>query len=264
MNLSQIEVVSTAEKDSGVLSLLIQRHRIRLSNYIVEQCKGKVIRGPFSGMILPHASGGWGDADRGAMALGLYEQEILSLIEKVAPRDCIFVNLGAADGYYGIGMLKAGIASHSHCFEIEQVAREKLKSTAELNGVSSRLSIYDKAGPDFINQIGPHESSVLFVICDTEGAEIEIFSDLRVFSALRYAHIVIEIHDWDESLKKKTQNLIKLASDTHRPNFLKTSSRDLSEIDILRTLDDTNRWMICSEGRPRMMEWCHLRPIGYL
>ena len=261
LSLNQAEFVQIAEQDPGILSMLIQRHRIRLSNYIVQQCGGRVIRGPFTGMILPSASGGWGDADRGAMALGLYEQEILDLIINTAPKDCVFVNLGAADGYYGIGMVKSGRATHAHCFEIDPRAQEKLRALAGINGVQDKLTVYGKAESDFYRQLELSESSNLFILCDVEGYEYELFSNHTIFNVLRNSHIVIEIHDWDTDLKKKTQNLLSHALDSHRPTFFSTGARDLSVIDFLRTLDDTNRWLICSEGRPKLMEWCHLSPL---
>jgi hypothetical protein len=261
MSISQAELVSLAEREPGVLSLLIQRHRTKLSNHIVNRCNGVVIRGPFAGMILPPSSGSWGDADRASMALGLYEQEILDLILKVAPRGCTFVNLGAADGYYGIGMLTSGIAAHAHCFELDPVARQKLLATSAINNVANKISVYGRADSSFYLSIGSFKSETLFVLCDVEGAEFEIFSSKDVFQDLQKSHIVIEIHDWDDSLKMKTQELVSLASHSHRPSFFSTGSRDLSGIECVQSLDDTNRWLICSEGRPKMMQWCHLSPI---
>jgi hypothetical protein len=261
MTQSQAQLVAQAEQEPGLLSLLIQRHRIRLSNYIVQQCHGKVLRGPFTGMILSAGTGGWGDADRASMALGLYEQEILKIIERTAPRGCTFVNLGSADGYYAIGMLHSGIASHAYCFEIDTQARERLLQLAIQNGVAEKITILGKAEVDFYKSIANLDSHNLFVLCDVEGAEFEIFSQQATFDALHKAHIVIEMHDWDESLRRKAQDLVSMATDTHRPSFFSTASRDLSDIELLKPLDDTNRWLVCSEGRPKMMEWCHLTPL---
>ena len=49
-----------------------------------------------------------------------------------------------------------------------------------------------------------------------------------------------------------------------RPFFkvstLKTSSRDLSRFSELSEYSDSERWLIASEGRPRLMSWLRLDP----
>lgn len=255
-------LIATVESKPEVFSLLVLRHRLRLSNHVVACCQGKVARGPFTGMVLPAATGGWGDADRGAMALGLYEQEVLDLITQYSTPGCTFINLGAADGYYGIGMLRSGIASSAYCFEMDDTARAKLIQHARTNGVADRLKVFGKADARFFERLDPLQAGRAFILCDIEGAEFDVFPSADAFLRFKDSHIVIEIHDWSDELKQRTQKLVADASQTHRPTFFRTSSRDLSGIDLLKDLDDTTRWLVCSEGRPKLMEWCHLKPCS--
>jgi hypothetical protein len=60
------------------------------------------------------------------MLLGLYEQEVLTSLFNVPKSHKIFVDLGAADGYYGIGVLVSKHFDQSYCFEISKKVRRLL------------------------------------------------------------------------------------------------------------------------------------------
>ena len=43
---------------------------------------------------------------------------------------------------------------------------------------------------------------------------------------------------------------------------LTTASRDLSKFPELFDYEDSDRWLIASEGRPKLMSWLRLDPRG--
>ena len=77
---------------------------MRISREVFEIFGGVVAYGLFGGLRLQQASIWWGAHDVGAQVLGIYEKEVADLISDLGPRTS-FISIGAADGYYAIGML---------------------------------------------------------------------------------------------------------------------------------------------------------------
>ena len=48
-------------------------------------------------------------------------------------------------------------------------------------------------------------------------------------------------------------------SDSNR-TVIKNAARDLSWIPELDAMNDSDRWLICSEGRPKLMSWLIFAP----
>jgi hypothetical protein len=237
----------------------IRMRRLFLSNLISKRFNNIVHYGPFKGLIL--GRGVWSSTDRAGMILGLYEQEVLNSISKLPKKYTNFIDLGAADGYYAIGVLINKIFLKSYCFEMSRKGQEVIRENAELNHVSNDVIIHGKATSDFYHLI-PNcnlDNSVLLV--DIEGCEFDLL-DHDCLKAFSRSIIFIELHDWlvDDGFFKKNQ-LIERAKLFFNITELTTGSRDLSVFDELRDFSDTDRWLICSEGRDRRMTWLRLDPI---
>ena len=86
--------------------------RRELLPYIFNQTECRVQRGPFSGMtIVPKTS--WGDGDSAAKLLGVYEDELHPAVEDAIKRNPdLILNVGCAEGYYGIGLAARLPESH--------------------------------------------------------------------------------------------------------------------------------------------------------
>lgn len=237
----------------------IDKRRIILSEEINRLFDSTVRYGPFKGLKFS-TDIWWGSADRGSMLLGLYEQEVLESLANVPKKYNTFIDLGAADGYYSIGVLINKLFEYSFCFEISKNGQKVIHKNAELNGVRDKVSIYGIAERTFYEKFTPEllSKSVLFV--DIEGGEFEIF-DKEVFSIFRNSIIFIELHDWffEDSIVK----LDRITTDaTQYFNITKitTTSRNLAEFNELKDFGDTDRWLVCSEGRARLMTWYRLDP----
>lgn len=239
----------------------IVNRRVELGRDFNAKFNGTVQHGLFSGLQLGSDPTWAGFADKSSQLFGLYEQEILQTLETIDKRD-VFINLGAADGYYANGMIIAGKVKMSYAYEIEQESRDILLLNARLNGLSEKVVIRGEAFPDFYRDFKQSELNNSIILCDIEGGEFRLFNS-ETFSHLWSAIIIIELHDW--AFPGETElvaDLICAAEGTHRTKILKMSIRDLSSFEELEVLCDDDRWMICSEGRPRMMSWLLLTPIS--
>ena len=107
---------------------------------------------------------------------GTYEQEIQPIIEKEINKQYeVFINIGAADGYYSIGMALWGNCSKIISFECSQKARDLQYKLAVLNKVQERFSIRDRCEKDDLKNYLKGFKNAL-ILCDIEGYEYELLN----------------------------------------------------------------------------------------
>lgn len=219
------------------------QQRFRLSERLADEFQYEVRYGPFAGMKLARESW-WSAADRGSMLLGLYENEVLQALERADHTHDILVDIGAADGYYAIGCLKAGWVSHSYCYEITEEGRAAIARNAEMNELQQEFGI---------------DPGAVLIIMDIEGSEQALLSkqDLQFISRSKP---IIEIHEDAVPLQFVEETKASAFEVGLAVNFLSTGARVLSSFPELKLWSDDDRWMLCSEGRNRLMRWMVLTP----
>ena len=244
----------------GVIGPFEKRKKF-LSNKLVEKFNGVIQYGPFKGLKFDLESS-WGDGDRASMLLGLYEKEVLISLQNIPNRYKIFIDLGAADGYYGIGTLVNGMFEKSYCYENNVVSQKIIKKNAELNNVASRVLIRGLADKYFYKDFKNDEIDQSILLVDIEGAEFDLF-DKNLFKKFSKSIIFIELHPWifKNNGHEELQKLENDAREYFTIEKITTTSRDLSEFEELKKWSDTDRWLICSEGRPKLMTWWRLDPL---
>jgi hypothetical protein len=238
----------------------IQLRRAFLSRKLNKTFNGVIKHGPFRGMKFVESSW-WGADDRASMLLGLYEQEVLKSLKALPEKYRYFIDIGAADGYYAIGVLVGNLFEKSWCYEVSPWGRSIIRNNAQLNNVSHRLVIREKADSGFEREFSEEDAarSVLFV--DIEGGEFELFSR-ELFEKFRNSVIIIELHDWVFADGRERLDRLRFDAEKYfQITSITTTSRDLSVFEALRDMNDTDRWLICSEGRPRLMTWWRLDPL---
>jgi hypothetical protein len=168
------------------------RHQLRLhaasgqldsAKRFVEVHGPEVRRGPFRGMRY--------EVDRVVAVqklIGAYERELHDWLERaLARRPDRFVDIGAADGYYAIGIARRGVRVEA--FEMSRFARRQLGELAKLNGVT--IHMHGTATAARLRRL-PLDRTL--VLSDCEGAEVDIF-DAETVAALRTATVLIEVHE---------------------------------------------------------------------
>lgn len=240
----------------------IQARRVELARSLYAQFAGEVAYGPFKGTKLASVTH-WGSSVNSHQLLGLYEQELLHALFDVPRTHRTFVEIGSQDGYYAAGALRAGLFDRAHCFETRIEGQKLIADNCKKNGVGDRVEIYGEADRNFTSQVRWSAPALdkSVILCDTEGAEFQIF-DSRLFEIVKGAVIFIELHPF---AVKNGAEAVKELKEAAAPHFviseLTTAARDLSVFPELDGFSDTDRWLLCSEGRPVRMTWLRLDPI---
>jgi hypothetical protein len=237
----------------------VLRRRVELGKLLAVEFNNKVRYGPFRGLKLPEQTRWGAGGDVGSMLLGLYELELLQALQALPRSRSVLVDLGAANGYYGLGALVNRLFEYSYCYERSPASREILREVAAANGLAQRVSIQGAAEPGFWRSI-THPLSDCVVMVDIEGGEFDLLDD-AFFAAFRQSIVFIELHEWFYA--DGAQRLARLRERAARSFAiaeLTTSARDLSTFRELSELSDDDRWILCSEGRGRRMTWWRLEP----
>ncbi len=239
----------------------ITARRVALSRELHERFGGVVAHGPFKGLELaPQAH--WGSGVYSHQLLGIYEKELLDSLCDIPVGYNTFIEIGAQDGYYSIGALRAGMFETAHCFEILEAGRQLIAENARRNGMADKLHIHAEADETLAQALADEgvDLSACVVLCDIEGAEFGVFTP-TMFDAMKGAIIFIELHPFAVADGQAKVAALKAAADA---NFtitqLTTRARDLSVFPELDGYSDTDRWLLCSEGRPERMHWLKLEP----
>lgn len=207
---------------------------------------GLVVRhGPFAGMVYPDRA----DGHAGFLAaklLGSYELELHpALAEAISGSQRQIVDVGAADGYYAVGLaIRAGEGTRIEAFEVDASERRTCRAMAQLNGVADRVVVH---GHCDTRELGRTLDRGAFVLCDCEGYELELLRPDRV-PALESATIVAELHP------AAHPNINQIVTDrfvaTHHVHLLRMQPRDPSQWSELDGWAPNASFLVLSECAP--------------
>lgn len=143
-------------------------------NLLKWRCRGAIQSGPFTGMKYPGVSIGSNSPPK---LLGTYELELHECIRSLtAQRWCRTLVVGAAEGYYAIG-LAVLTGCDVIAFEQEEAGHPWLRKMAEANGTAGRVEIRGRCeSADLIQAIGRDGPNL--IIMDVEGYETVLLADL--------------------------------------------------------------------------------------
>lgn len=205
----------------------------------------------------------WLPGDQGCQLLGLYEQEVCALLWHWSASRRTLIDLGAANGIYGLGLVSTDIFDRSFCYEIDDASREMLAVRANVLGISKRVTLAGDAFTDFKSDLdeGRFDLSESVLLCDIEGGEFDLF-DSTLLARLGDARIIIENHDFIRPERYEASAAFRVRAE---PFFCVTEmfvgSRDLRNIPLISDhWNDSDRWLLCSEGRAKLASWFVLTP----
>ena len=240
------------------LKIIADARRRELLSFMFEKTQGKVQTGPFKGMtIIPFTS--WGDGDTPAKLLGVYEDELHNcIIDAVGRAPDAVINIGCAEGYYGVGVGTLLPDAHHISVDIVPTAVDICSKNFEVNNVAKYECLLRLTSAAWVNQVASKYKQPLLIV-DCEGAETDLL-DPGQAPALSTASIIVECHDCIQA--DITQTLIDRFESTHDIQRIEQKFKDPYQFDFLRELSDCDKWALVHEGRPSAMNWLYMTPKG--
>jgi hypothetical protein len=228
------------------------RREWRMKRRILAKLPGprRVAQGPFQGMgYIPLAA----SSTVLPKLLGTYESELHPAIEEICGAGCDrIVVIGAAEGYYAVGMALRNPGVPITCFEMDPSVRYYLRRLARCNGVRGRLTIAGECTTSGLDAAlaGAERAAV---ICDCEGAEDVLLDPFRVTN-LRRALVLVETHEGmvvgvDRHLRERfaaTHDIEDIRSRLRTPGDLPVAC-DLTDDEAAAAMDEHRRhaeWML--------------------
>lgn len=240
----------------GILTRLLQSwHKHELRRVFRKlSCGGRILvhSGPFQGMELAP------DVDLASNVnkiVGSYEAELHTVIRELAscpPRTII--NVGAAEGYYAVGLARLIANCRVWAFEMDPSQQRRCAETARCNGVQDRVTIRGKCDAHTLAGLDLREA---FLLVDCEGAELEIL-DPSAVASLRQARLLVELHD--AVCPGCSRILWKRFHDTHDMNFISAVARSPSDYACLGAFRRREKMVAVEENRLGVQEWVLMTP----
>jgi len=147
----------------------------------------RVLSGPFAGLAYYNRIV-WGPIT--PKWLGSYELELHPILELILARNYdVIMNIGAAEGYYAVGLAAQSPRSRVIAYDVDPLARQRQRQLATLNGVEN-LEIRSLCTHREIEAQGGDRCLLLV---DIEGSEIELLDPQRC-KALNRCDLLVELH----------------------------------------------------------------------
>ena len=234
--------------------------RWQLAAFVVRHAaRQRAVAGPFRGMRIElsplssrHLLG---------YILGSQELELRQAVETfVANNYRTILNVGAADGYYAVGLAMRLPQARVEAFEALPELHPLIARTATVNGIGDRLTIGGICTPALLRtRLNATEGRAL-VFMDIEGGEVELL-DPATIPELAKADILVETHD--AFVADATATLIGRFQATHDIACYSARPRVLGDFpaDFLPSL---KRWFpslaveLMNERRTGLQRWLML------
>jgi hypothetical protein len=233
--------------------------RSELGRVMHSSFNGVIQDNVFKGCILPGSSEWSGTQDLSSKLLGTYEQDILEFLNKTKGSYKFLIDIGAADGYYVVGSVFAGIVDRAYGFEINEKSRDAMIENAKINNVLDSVYVDSEATLSKINSIlnDQNQGSGIFII-DIEGAEFDLLT-YSFLKACKNSTLIVEIHE-ENDLSNKYKDIIDYCSNFFDINYFHNRTKTIPDLPPINTINDNFRWLLCSEGRFKQMHWLVLTP----
>jgi hypothetical protein len=247
-------------KKSG-LNNFIDKKKNTLGKIISNYSKQKILYGPYKNTKIIN-SFSWSNIDSASKYLGTYESHIQEKIIKLSKKFKLkfFVDLGAAEGYHLVSLIKKKNFLKGFAFEINKESRILLKRNAFVNKVSNKIKIFSKAEFESMkNILNKSQLTKTLFLVDIEGHEFGLFNE-KFCTFFSNSYFIIEDHNFNVKSKKKRDNFYKIVKKYFKVEIIKDSGKNPFDYKILDSFTDNEKYLMMSEGRQKTMQWLALYP----
>jgi hypothetical protein len=209
--------------------------------------------GPFAGMRFEV---GCGDATK---LLGTYEMELHEPLARLLASDFpVIVDVGAAEGYYAVGLALRYPGKRVIAYEALEPLRAKVDHLAQLNRVATRIDLRGFCDPPALRELGDALRGALLVV-DIEGYEDTLLDPAQV-PALAGSTILVETHDHE--VPGCHARVIERFAASHR--ILSYQSRPRTARDLPVPLGAVGRRLLTQRGLVEVISDDRAVPNGWL
>ena len=272
MNFSKFKYAYSKDGVIGFLNILLSKvgfkfrfkngieKRIQwINNFISLELKNTIASGIYKGTKIQENK--WKENDLSSKLLGLYEKEVqdkIEFIQKNPGHKKTIVNLGCADGYHLVGLLKNNLFKDAIIFEKNPKYIESLKKNLQINNISNNIKFFTEANENFVEEgLKDLNFEDCFFLIDIEGDEFKILNEKNL-NLLKKSTMIIEFHEkFNFEEDKKFIDKIEKVFDS---SFIYIGSRDLYDFKFLHQLDDVDRMLAVNEDRTFLMRWIFCLP----
>jgi hypothetical protein len=218
---------------------------------------GKVASGPFQGLRYESESIGSVYLPK---ILGIYEQELHQEINECLSRNPRhIIDIGAAEGYYAVGIASKCEGASVLAFETEDKGQALIRRMAALNHVQDQIQIRGFCSAADLQQALIARKPELMIV-DIEGGEVEVLSEQNA-ALLTETTLMVETHPWiapgvNEILTARFKH-------THVITTILSQQRSVGDLKLPAHWKLLfGRWLshLINERRPIQMTWLIMKP----
>lgn len=230
-------------------------------NLVRSASRGRVMSGPFQGMqidLSPVSS-----RNLLSYVLGTQELELHPTIRRIATMPYgRLLNVGAADGYYAIGLARLMPTLRVTAFEGLADMRPVIARNAAINGVGDRVAVRGFCNEgDLSDALARPADGRTLLIVDIEGGEATLLDPARV-PPLSGVDLLVETHDL---YVEGVTDLLRTRFDaTHEIELIRGRPRTsgdfpASVLPLMQRLMPRLAAELMNERRPQLQDWLFLR-----
>jgi hypothetical protein len=229
-----------------------QKHATATLDRLVERYHLVVQHGPFKGLRLIQSKG---VTFLPSMLVGAFEAELHAVLEDALTtnRYTRAVNIGAAEGYYAVGLAQRLPSVSVYAYDGLPEARALCREVAELNNCADNVIIRGLADQRELNEV-LKEHTLLVIDCD--GCETTVLEPQSVH-ALTTTDILVEVHDYMDPHISPT--IRQRFSATHNIQAIYPTGRNKHDFPSIKFLSPIQRHFAVHEYRRRGNFWLFLR-----
>ena len=166
----------------------------------------------------------------------------------------LVLNIGCAEGYYGLGLARNLPDTLCALFDINPTAISICRENARANNLHNVQFNTDCSVENIRSYLTKADNP--FIVMDVEGHE-RVLLDLETIPELSKTTVIVESHDCN--IPGTTDLIVDRFKETHDVYTIPQGAKN-PYIDILFDLCDSDKMLLCCESRPSTMTWVVMVP----